>query len=114
MGDSAKRDGQETHSGKSAVRWRQQGQKTRAGWLPKISETYRLPCEMTPISPSHGNGLHGARQASPALNVAFAVFASCLQARQGVYSKEVGNRLGPHGGQKIKRNSGCPEKPARV
>lgn len=76
--------------------------------------TYSLPCEMTPTSPSHANGLHGARQAPSVLNVAFAVFASCLQARQGVYSKEAGNRLGPHGGQKIKRNSGCPKKPARV
>lgn len=76
--------------------------------------TYRLLCEMTPVSPSHTNGPHRARQAPPALNMAFAVFASCLQARQGVYSKEVGNRLGPHGGGKIKSNSGCPEKPARA
>lgn len=69
---------------------------------------------MTPTSPSRADNPHGARRAPSALNMAFAVFASCLQARQGTYSKGVGNRLGPHGGGKIKRNSGCPEKPARV
>lgn len=73
-----------------------------------------LPCEMTLTSPSRADSPHGARQAPSALNMVFAVFASCLQARQGVYSKGVGNRLGPHGRGKIKKNSGCPEKPTRV
>lgn len=75
---------------------------------------YGLPCEMTPTSPSRADGPHGARRAPSALNTAFAAFASCLRDRQDVYSKGVGNRLGLHGGGKIKRNSGCPEKPARV
>lgn len=75
---------------------------------------YGLPCEMTLTSPSRADGPHGARRAPSVLAMAFAAFASCLQARQGVYSKGVGNRLGPHGGGKIRRNSGCPEKPVRV
>lgn len=45
-------------------------------------------------------------------NVAFAAFASCIRARQSVYSEGVGSRLGARGGEKMKRNSGCAEKPA--
>lgn len=44
-----------------------------------------LPCEMTLTSPSRADSPHGARQAPSALNMVFAVFASCLQARGRVF-----------------------------